>query len=90
MPFFFLFVAVIVLASFVYYLEKEAAVSFATDDGENLDDDPRTVAAFRSIPHAIWSANPSPPLAPLASRRASPRLAASPRDVGRPSLHSLP
>ena len=50
-PFFFLLVAVIVFASFIYYLEKEAANTFGAGD---LDDESDGIAAFRSIPHAIW------------------------------------
>ena len=43
-PFFFLMVAVIVFASFLFYLELKAGES---EDGEGH-------AAFQSIPHAIW------------------------------------
>ena len=46
-PFFFLMVAVIVFASFVFYLEDEAGAP-----ADDADDDGH--AAFHSIPHAIW------------------------------------
>ena len=48
-PTFFLSVMVIVFASVIYYLEKEASESTVS-----VDDDDVLAAAFRSIPHAIW------------------------------------